>query len=629
MPTLKGHLISGGQGFKSTNVKLYEISGIPFNQSKLIASTSSNLSGLFEFHGVNISPSHTYYISASDGPSKLLGLLQSSNTQGLIINDLSTAASAYTFNRFINGEHLRGNKPSLRSGWMTYQNLVNPNGTIAQVALNNAATAERLNLLANLNAAAISNPTFRKILLNLTSPIERPTNQTNLEALISIGQSPANNARQLFELAESAPAIYPADSGNISQRDSWLLYFEHFGAANESDSIFFGPGNIAIDSLGDLWIANNFKPGSEKLDPPLPGTTLPRLKPSGELVGGEPLQGGGLYGAGFGIGIDPEGQLWIGNFGFGASKVPLRGNGNSVSLFSKEGEALSPDRSRRAPRKPSGGYTEGELLGVQGVTSDQEGNIWIASFRDTASTPSKIVVYEDGQPKQFYSFQHPELTSPFDIAIDASGNAWVSYRSGGRRGQGGIGHFSFDSKDGIKLIQTIESRDLNVPFGIATAADGSVWVANNGGPPNYNSRTVCKIDPITGDVETFSINASKEAGPWGLNLDGANNVYVANFEDLSISVLNGSSVSSLYGHQPGTELSPEGGYDFDGNIMRPTGLEVDSAGNVWVTNNYNVEADLYGQNSVFQAIGLADPPKKPLIGPVAPLFWITAPQSLA
>jgi len=321
--------------------------------------------------------------------------------------------------------------------------------------------------------------------------------------------------------------------------------------------------------------------------------------------------------------------LWIGNFGFGASKVPLRGNGNSVSLFSKEGEALSPDRSRRAPRKPSGGYTEGELLGVQGVTSDQEGNIWIASFRDTASTPSKIVVYEDGQPKQFYSFQHPELTSPFDIAIDASGNAWVSYRSGGRRGQGGIGHFSFDSKDGIKLIQTIESRDLNVPFGIATAADGSVWVANNGGPPNYNSRTVCKIDPITGDVETFSINASKEAGPWGLNLDGANNVYVANFEDLSISVLNGSSVSSLYGHQPGTELSPEGGYDFDGNIMRPTGLEVDSAGNVWVTNNYNVEADLYGQNSVFQAIGLADPVKTPLIGPVAPLFWTAAPQSLA
>ncbi len=389
------------------------------------------------------------------------------------------------------------------------------------MAINNAATDERLNLLANLNAEAISNPEFRKILLNLTSSIKRPSNQTNLEALISIGQSPANNARQLFELAESAPAIYPANSGSISQRDSWLLYFEHFGAANESESIFFGPGNIAIDSHGDLWITNNFKPGS-KSKPPLPGSTLPRLQPSGELVGSTPIQGGGLYGAGFGIGIDPEGQVWIGNFGFGASNVPLRGNGNSVSLFSKEGEGLSPNRSRHAPRKPSGCYTEGELLGVQGVSSDQEGNIWIASFRNTAATPSKIVVYENGKPKKFDSFQHPELTSPFDIAIDASGDAWVNLRSGGRRGQGGIGHFSFDSKDGIRLIQTIESKDLNVPFGIATASDGSIWVANN----------------------------------------------------------------------------------------------------------YNKKADLYGQHSVFQAIGLADPVKTPLIGPVAPLLWTTAPQSL-
>ena len=174
-------------------------------------------------------------------------------------------------------------------------------------------------------------------------------------------------------------------------------------------------------------LATSGLPTTSSLDrnsvPPLPVTTLPRLQPSGDLVESEPLRGGGLYGAGFGIGIDPEGQVCVGNFGFGASQVPLRGNGNSVSLFSKEGEALSLDRSRRSPRKPSGGYTEGELLGVQGVTSDQEGNIWIASFRDTAATPSKIGVYEDGQATRFDSFQHPELTSPFDIAIDASGDA--------------------------------------------------------------------------------------------------------------------------------------------------------------------------------------------------------------
>ena len=622
MPELQGHLLSSNQGFESEKVKLYETPESASEQAKLIASTLSNTAGFFSFKGVNLSPERTYYISATEGRNHLLGFLRDSDAQNLIVNDLTTAASAYTFNRFIDGEALSGSAASVRSGWMTYQNLVNPDGSIADVASNNAATAERLNLLANINAAAITDLTFRKALFELLSPSEGETNQTNLEALASIGKNPAKNARKLFDLAESAPAIYPADRESISQRDSWLLYFEHFGAADESESVFFGPGNIAIDQDGDLWITNNFEPGSEKrFDPPLPGKTLLRMQPSGELSDGEPLEGGGLYGAGFGIGIDPQDRIWVGNFGFGSSKIPLRGNGNSVSLFSSEGEALSPDRSRGvSPRQPSGGLTQGDLLGVQGVNSDQEGNIWIASFRDTRKIPSKIVVYPEGRPQRFDSYQHPSLTSPFDIAIDQDGDAWVSYRSGGSNKQGGIGRYRFDEKDGIRLIQTIESEDLNVPFGVATASDGSVWVANNGGSPFYRSNTVSRIDPITGTLDTFSINTKKDAGPWGINLDGENNVYISNFEELSISVLQGSKGDTSDDQAAGTALSPKGGYNFDGNIMRPTGLEVDSAGNVWIANNYNSDAQKFGQKSVFQAIGLADPVMTPLIGPVDPLF---------
>ena len=134
------------------------------------------------------------------------------------------------------------------------------------------------------------------------------------------------------------------------------------------------------------------------------------------------------------------------------------------------------------------------------------------------------------------------------------------------------------------------------------------------------SNTVSRIDPITGNLDTFSMNTKQDAGPWGINLDGENNVYVANFDDLSISVLQGSKGNSDDGQKVGTALSPKGGYDFDGNIMRPTGLEVDSAGNVWIANNYNSDAQDFGQVSVFQAIGLADPVRTPLIGPVDPLF---------
>ena len=503
---------------------------------------------------------------------------------------------------------------------MTYQNLVLSSGKLAGLARKNKATAERLNLLANLNAAAIADPSIQRELFALTSLEEGAAVQTNLEAFTSIGSNPTRNDKEIFALAESAPAIYPDASRHIANRNSWLLYFEHYGASEESDSVFFGPGNIALDRKGDLWIANNFRPGTENNDPPFPSVALPKMKPNGVLSGGKPIQGGGIYGSGFGIGIDPNDQVWVGNFGFGASKIPLRGNGNSVSLFSKQGEPLSPDGSRLPSRTPSGGYTQGDLLGVQGVVSDQRGNIWIASFRHTTKNPSKIVVYRKGDPNRFVSFEHPELTSPFDIAIDAKGDAWVSYKSGGRLGKGGVAQLSHKASSGINAVKTIQSKQLNVPFGIATGSDRSVWVSNNGGSPRYASKTVSRIDSLTGQLKTFPLNSESFIGPWGINLDGSNNVYVANFQELSFSILCGALKGCPGGVAQGEALSPEGGYDFDGTIMRPTGLEVDSAGNLWVANNYNTDADCYGQHSIFQAIGLADPVTTPSIGPINPLF---------
>ena len=75
-------------------------------------------------------------------------------TTNLIINDLTSAASAYTFNRFIDGEALSEASRPLRLDDLP--NLVNPDGSIADFASNNVATAERLNLLANINAAAMT-----------------------------------------------------------------------------------------------------------------------------------------------------------------------------------------------------------------------------------------------------------------------------------------------------------------------------------------------------------------------------------------------------------------------------------------------------------------------------------------
>ena len=121
MTSIKGQLISGNKGFKSNNVGLYKITSIKSKKPKLIALTSSDRDGFFEFTDTSISPKNIYYISAKNRSSILSGLLKSHTHQDLTINDRSTVASGIVFNHFIEGDHIRGSKSSRRSGWMTYK----------------------------------------------------------------------------------------------------------------------------------------------------------------------------------------------------------------------------------------------------------------------------------------------------------------------------------------------------------------------------------------------------------------------------------------------------------------------------------------------------------------------------
>ena len=99
---------------------------------------------------------------------------------------------------------------------------------------------------------------------------------------------------------------------------------------------------------------------------------LLKFYPSGEPFPRTPYFGGGLSGAGFGIALDPDGKVWVGNFGFEsplcadgtvpadpANKIPA--THDSVSLFRPNGKPVSgPD-----------GFTKGRIWWPQGMASDK------------------------------------------------------------------------------------------------------------------------------------------------------------------------------------------------------------------------------------------------------------------
>jgi hypothetical protein len=103
--------------------------------------------------------------------------------------------------------------------------------------------------------------------------------------------------------------------------------------------------------------------------------------------------------------------------------------------------------------------------------------------------------------------------------------------------------------------------------------------------------------------------------PWGIAVDGDDNIWVANFTGERLSHLCGARADTCPKRRAGAALSPDAGYSFDG-LQRNTGVQIDPSGNVWLTNNWikvPVQVDPFGDGLVVY-LGMAAPVRTPLIG---------------
>ncbi len=150
------------------------------------------------------------------------------------------------------------------------------------------------------------------------------------------------------------------------------------------------------------------------------------------------------------------------------------------------------------------------------------------------------------------------LSSPYGLAVDASGNAWVTNSSGSSINEIGA--------SGTNLA-TLTATGLSGAQGIALDRSGNVWVANTAG------NSVIEFPVVAGVAGNgVPYTAGGITAPTAIALDSAGKAYVSNF--------NGASVTGLTSTGAAIANSPFTG---NSNIVRPTSLALDTAGNVLVT----------------------------------------------
>ncbi len=594
--------------------------------------------------------------TAPNEATNLMALLGNTLPERVTINDLTTVAAAWTAAQFLDGTAISGNTAGLSIAAGNVPNLVDLEtgglGPVVTDPLNGpeTTTLAKLNTLGLLLSACVTEkPEACDTLFEAATPPGGAAPKDTLAAAQNIARHPWHNADKLFALLDE---FYPVSEGKRYRDEARIPYLTFAPNAWTLSLVYSGGGysgvgGIAIDGDGNMWANNNFIAGSQTTIYDQFGGGISKFAPDGKplspMVTG--FLGGGVYSAGWGIAISEDDKVWT------TSLI-----GSTISVF---------DRKSGEPLSPKTGYDfDGKLGQMQGVAIAPNGDVWTV---DTGH--SQIVHIPGGDPSKGRILGRTEngkpvdgtlqVKSPFGIAIDRQDRIWIS-----NSGSDTVTRFPADDPGNAEEFEVRFS-----PHGIAIDSQGNTWVANLVGHPGTREKLALVKQKLEaraeelrgsmsddevaikgwidlwgiinefpgGDVSMIASDGTVHGpfdaggsirGPWGIAVDGNDNVWVASSTGHSVTQLCGVRNDTCPpGVETGDPISPAGGYI--GGLEIITAVAIDPAGNAWVANSWNdtdagfsksppeARSTSFASHTTVVFFGVAKPVRTPLIGPVA------------
>jgi uncharacterized protein (TIGR03437 family) len=375
---------------------------------------------------------------------------------------------------------------------------------------------------------------------------------------------------------DSAGNVYIADTGNQRVREvskgvittlagTGLQGFTGDGGA-ASDARLYNPTGVAVDSAGNIYIADAFNnrvrvvsngtittvAGNGRVSPgTVPGPPGPGLPPTGGFSGdGGAATDASLYVPGA-VAVDAAGNLFIADQYNGRIREVTNGTINTVA---GSGGAVGGQFPSGGNSSGDGGTATSARFIPLSIAVDGAGNIYIGDGGGNGFGTERIrkvangaiaSVAGSGKPTTFFSGDGglataAKLRTPSGVAVDKAGNVYIA--------------------------DTSNQRIRKVSNGVITtiAGNGFAGFTGDGGP---------------------ALNAEFNQ-PMGLAVDTAGNVYVADSSNNRIREISGGIITTVAG-SGSTGFSGDGGQATSAGLYNPLGVAVDAAGNIFIADSYN------------------------------------------
>ena len=638
--SIKGQVLGGGAPIAKSTVTLWEATA---DAPRQLGQTKTNDDGRFEVRAKGGHGDAILYLVANGGVPKaskasgdnpaiaLLAVVGSNPPASVTINELTTVASAFTNARFINGDGISGNPLGLKIAAGNVPNLVDPaTGTWGKVLLDPlnssmTTTMATLDTLGSLITASftVANDDWRARFYKAATPTGGATPKNTLEAIAGIAREPWANPKELYAIFDET---YPLPAPDGRRRAPFAPYLVYAPDDFALSLCFSGGGDYAngrfmFDPEGNLWSGMNWMPGSQSGVNKSTGGGVGKYSPNGVALS-PPIfgfRGMGIDGVGWGTAVTKD-RVWISSF-----------NGK-ILVMDFDGKPVASESDFPFKEK---------FLGLMGIGVAPNGDVWIADGSD-----NQLLYFPGGRIKDGKIVKPEGLKSPFDIVIDSQNRVWVANSSSDTvvrfpvgdpskaesfRAGIGVRALALDSKENVWVASNMDLKtpQPKLPDGISIMEQFKLitqamfkYVM---GPPKRPTGAVNMIRPDGTQPAPMGFTGEWINIPWGLNIDGNDDVWVGNMWARSVTLLAGDNTK---GHPAGTKAGDLIHMFQSGSIQMITDVSIDPAGDVWAANNWNsLEAaaspdptrptSTWGGGSGFTVIyGVAGPVKPPRIGKV-------------